>query len=82
MNSFGFFCTIMAILCWAATSLLYKAGIHRNNEKHICLKYAVSVRFVFFMIALVYLLMRKEPFSIWKVPSDSGRSLCLESYTQ
>jgi hypothetical protein len=45
---------VMAILMWAATSLLYKAGVHGDSEEHICLKYSVCVGTVFFAIALVY----------------------------
>ena len=59
-------CSIMAILLWSATSLLYKSGVHRHKEAHICLKYAVSVGTVFFVIALVYLIIRDEPFTIWE----------------
>ena len=56
----------MAIIMWSATSLLYKAGIHRDREEHICLKYSVCIGLVFFAIALLYLIIRDEPFSIWE----------------
>lgn len=56
---------IMAILMWAATSLLYKVGVDGGKEEHICLKYSVCVGTVFFVIALVYLVTRDEPFTIW-----------------
>ena len=56
----------MAILMWAATSLLYKAGVHGDKEDYICLKYSVCVGTVFFAIALVYLIIRDEPFTIWE----------------
>ena len=59
-------CTITVILLWSATSLLYKSGVHKDNEKYTCLKFTVSVGTVFFVIALVYLIMRDEPFSIWE----------------
>lgn len=59
-------CTAMAIILWSSTSLLYKAGIHRKNEKYVCLKYTVSVGVVCFIIALGYYLVRQEPFSIWE----------------
>ena len=59
-------CVIMAILMWAATSLLYKTGIRQGKEEHICLKYSVCVGTVFFAIAAVYLAVREEPFSIWE----------------
>ena len=54
----------MVILLWASTSLLYKAGIHKDSEKNTCLKYTVSVGLVFFAIAFVYLIIRDEPFTI------------------
>ena len=56
----------LAILLWATTSLLYKRGIHDGKEKHICLKYSVCVGIVFFVIALVCLVTRDEPFTIWE----------------
>lgn len=55
---------IMAILLWASTSLLYKAGISGNKEEHICLKYSICVGIVFFVIALLYLIIRNENYSI------------------
>ena len=58
----------MAILMWSATSLLYKAGIKTEGgrENYICLKYSVCIGIVFFSIALVYLVTRKESFTIWE----------------
>ena len=57
---------IMAILLWASTSLLYKAGISGNKEEHICLKYSICVGIVFFVIALLYLIIRNESYSIFE----------------
>ena len=61
---------VMAILMWAATSLLYKAGAPKfsggSHEEHIGLKYSVCVGTVFFPITLVYLIIRDEPFTIWE----------------
>jgi len=57
---------VMAILMWAATSLLYKAGVHGDKEEYICFKYSVCVGIVFFAIALVYLIIRDESFTIWE----------------
>lgn len=51
---------------WSATCLLYKAGVHDGKEEHICLKFSVCVGIVFFVIALVYLIIRDEPFSIFE----------------
>ena len=56
----------MAVLLWASTSLLYKAGIHKGEETHTCLKVSVCVGMVFFAIALFYLITRDEPFTIWE----------------
>ena len=57
---------VAAILMWSATGLLYKAGVHDGKEEHICLKYSVCVGIVFFVIAVVYLIIREEPFSIFE----------------
>jgi len=67
MDSFVWIgCSLMAILLWASTSLLYKAGIPKSRESHTCLKYSVSVGLVFFVIAVIYLAMRDAPFTIWE----------------
>ena len=57
---------IMAILMWSATGLLYKAGVHDGKEEHICLKYSVCIGMVFFVIALVCLIIRDESFTIFE----------------
>ena len=57
---------IMAIVMWSATSLLYKAGVPKEKEEHIGLKYSVCIGMVFFVIAFVYLILRDEPFTIWE----------------
>ena len=57
---------VLEIIMWAATSLLYKAGIYGSKEEHICLKCSISVGIVFFAIALFYLAVRDEPFTIWE----------------
>ena len=54
------------IVAWSATTLFYKAGVRDKNEKHICMKYSICIGLVFFVIALAYLIMRDEPFSIWE----------------
>ena len=67
MNSvFWLVLIILSILMWSSTSLLYKAGIHDGKEEHICLKYSVCIGIVFFVIALVYLIIREESFSIFE----------------
>ena len=65
-NALWLLFVVLAILMWAATSLLYKAGVHDGKEEHICLKYSVCIGIVFFVIALVYLAVRDEPFTIWE----------------
>lgn len=57
---------VLTILMWSATSLFYKAGVRDGKEKHICLKYSVCIGIVFFFIALAYLAIREEPFTIWE----------------
>lgn len=57
---------ILTTVFWVATCLLYKTGARGREEKHICLKFSVCIGFVFFVIALVYLLVRDEPFTIWE----------------
>lgn len=57
---------IIVILLWAMTGLIYKAGIHKEEEKHTGLKYSVSVGVVFFAISLFYLITRDEPFTIFE----------------
>ncbi|MBR2190106.1 MAG: hypothetical protein IJ883_00420 [Eubacterium sp.] len=54
----------MTVLLWASTSLLYKKGAEDVKEKFICLKFSVCIGVVFFVIALAYLMIRKEPFTI------------------
>ena len=58
---------VLTVLSWSTTVLLYKAGARDGEkEEHICLKYSVCIGLVFFVIALVYLVTRDEPFSIWE----------------
>ncbi|MBR2280489.1 MAG: EamA family transporter [Ruminococcus sp.] len=67
MNSFVWLAMVaMAITFWSTTSLLYKAGVPKEKEEHICLKFSVCIGIVFFVIALVYLITREEPFTIWE----------------
>lgn len=67
MNNFiWLLLVVMAILMWSTTSLLYKASVRKDPEEHVCLKFSVCVGMVFFVIALVYLIIRDEPFTIWE----------------
>ncbi len=65
-NITWFICTFATLILWSATCLLYKAGIHKEKEEHTCLKYSASIGIVFFIIAIVYLIIRDEPFTIWE----------------
>ena len=65
-NAIWLVCVIATFVLWSATVLLYKAGIHKEAEEHTCLKYSASIGIVFFVIALVYLIVRDEPFTIWE----------------
>ena len=64
MYGIWFVYVIIVLLMWAATGLIYKAGIHKEAEDHTAIKYSVSVGIVFFVISLIYLILRDEPFSI------------------
>lgn len=54
------------MLTWTATDLFYRAGVRDENEVGTCLKYSICVGFVFFVISVVYLIIRDEPFTIWE----------------
>ena len=56
----------IVVLLWGVTGLIYKAGIHKESEDHTAVKYSISVGIVFFIISFIYLIIRDEPFSIWK----------------
>ena len=43
-----FIFTLLTVVLWASTSLLYKAGIHKEKEEYTCLKYSVSIGVIFF----------------------------------
>ena len=65
MNAWFIF-VFLTVLLWGMTGLIYKTGIHKGEEKYICLKYSISAGVVFFVIVLFYLYTRNEPFSIWE----------------
>ena len=65
-NAIWLLLVVLTILMWATTSLLYKAGVRDGKEEHICLKYSVCIGIVFFVIALIYLVVRDEPIPIWE----------------
>ena len=58
---------VLAVILFASTSLLYKAGANGvEKEKHTCLKYSICVGIVFFVIAFLCLITRKESFTIFE----------------
>ena len=65
-NTIWLFYVTMAILLWVASCLLYKVGVYDKNEKYVCLKFSICIGLVFFVIALVHLIIRDEKFSIWE----------------
>ncbi len=56
----------MTILLWSSAGLLCKFGVHDGKSPHICLKYSICAGIVFGVIALAYLMVRDEPFTIWE----------------
>lgn len=60
--------TIFVFACialWGVTSIFYKKGADQNDP-YIHLKFSVITGLVFFGIALCYLFIREEPYSIWE----------------
>ncbi|MGN0115827.1 MAG: EamA family transporter [Acutalibacteraceae bacterium] len=53
------------IILWGITSIFYKKGANKD-DKYIHLKFSVIIGMVFFVIALCYIIIRDEPFSIWE----------------
>ena len=56
---------IICIVLWGITDVLYKKGA-RKEEKYIPLKFSIVIGLICFLIALVYLITRDEPFTIWE----------------
>ena len=56
---------IICIALWGITDVLYKKGV-RKEEKYIPLKFSIVIGLICFLIALVYLITRDEPFTIWE----------------
>lgn len=56
---------IICIALWGITDVLYKKGA-RKEEKYIPLKFSIVIGLICFLIALVYLITRDEPFTIWE----------------
>lgn len=58
-------CVFVCIALWGVTSIFYKKGADRNDP-YIHLKFSVITGIVFFVIAVCYLFIREEPYSIWE----------------
>lgn len=59
------FFVFACVSLWGVTSIFYKKGADQSDP-HIHLKFSVITGLVFFVIALCYLFIREEPFSIWE----------------
>lgn len=56
---------LLCITLWGITGIFYKKGAN-IEDKYIHLKYSIIVGLIFFIIALGYIIVRDEPFSIWE----------------
>lgn len=56
---------LLCITLWGITGIFYKKGAD-IEDKYIHLKYSIIVGLIFFIIALGYIIVRDEPFSIWE----------------
>ncbi len=65
-NAIWLLLVFITILLWASCGLLYKAGVCGGKEAHICLKCSICSGTVFGVIAIGYMIIRDEPFTIWE----------------
>lgn len=56
-------CVLACISLWAVTSILYKKGANKEDSL-IHYKFSISVGIIFFIIAIVFLIIRDEEISI------------------
>ena len=56
---------LLTVLLWGVTDVLYKKGADKE-DKYMPYKFSVTIGLVFFIIAVCYLAVRDEPFSIWE----------------
>lgn len=55
----------LCIALWGITIIFYKKGAN-IEDKYIHLKYSIIIGMVFFVLAVFYLIIRDEPFTIWE----------------
>lgn len=56
---------VLTISLWSVTSIFYKKGANKD-DRYIHLKFSIVTGIVFLLIAIIYLIIRDESFSIWK----------------
>lgn len=55
-----------AIFFWAFCDIFLKKGVKDIKGKYFNIKCGITTGFVFFILSIVYLLLRNEPISIWE----------------
>ncbi len=53
------------VILWGITDIFYKKGANRD-DKYKPFKFSVSIGLIFFIIAVCYIIVRDEPFTIWE----------------
>ena len=56
---------LLTILLWGVTDVLYKKGANKD-DRYMPYKFSITIGLIFFIIAVCYLAIREEPFSIWE----------------
>lgn len=56
---------IISIVLWSFTSIFYKKGADKNDP-YVRFRFSIVTGIIFFVIAVVYLIIREESFSIWE----------------
>lgn len=56
-------CILASIILWAFTSILYKKGANKDDNL-IHYKFSIIVGIIFFLIAVIFLIIRDEEISI------------------
>ncbi|MGN0173945.1 MAG: EamA family transporter [Acutalibacteraceae bacterium] len=56
---------LASILLWGVTSIFYKKGANKD-DKYIHFKFSIITGLIFLIIALFYIIVRDEPFTIWE----------------
>ena len=63
-NAIWLIFVIITAFAWSSTDLLYKRGAGDGKEEHICLKYSVGIGLVFFVSAIICLIVREASWSL------------------